>query len=84
MAITLEVLGELVRQIQADMRTLRSEVGLLRDEVSTLRGDVASMHLEPQGIIRAVADLIRASEARMMNRMADFEARIETRLDRSA
>lgn len=82
MAITVEFLGELARQMQADMRTIRAEIGALRDDVGTLRGELASLQLEPQAIIRAVGDLIRASETRMMDRMAAFEAYVDTRIDR--
>lgn len=75
MTITLEVLGELVRQVQADMRTIRSEIRATRSEIDELKA-------EKPAIIRAVADLIRASEARMMDRMAAFEAHVDTRIDR--
>ena len=75
MAITLEYLGELVRHMQADMRSIRSDVAALRDEVNELKA-------EPHNIVRAVSELIRASEARLMDRMAAFEAHVDTRVDR--
>jgi hypothetical protein len=73
MTMTLDVLGELMRQMQADQRTVRIELETLRAEVANLQ----------PSIIAAVSDLIRASERRMMDRMAAFEAHIDTRIDRA-
>lgn len=68
MAINLDVLGELIRQLQADLRTVRAEVAALRAE----RADM----------LRSISDLIAASERRLMDRIADFEAHIHSRLDK--
>ena len=81
MAITLDALGELMRQMQADMRTIRTEVQTLRGDVRDMRAEMGG--LQPS-IIAAVGDLIHASERRMMDRMAAFEAHIDTRIDRAA
>jgi len=71
MALTLDALGTLLRQTQADMRTIRGEVGALRDEISAERG----------ATVRAVADLLRASEARIMDRIAALEALVQSKAD---
>ncbi len=75
MAITLDYLGELVRQLQADMRTIRAEVAAMREELAEFKA-------EPDRTVRVVAELIRASEKRLMDRMAAFEAHVDTRVDR--
>jgi hypothetical protein len=67
MTITLDFLGEAVRQMQADIRNLRFEVGALRAE----RGET----------IRLVSDLIQTSETRMLDRIAAGEAHFDVRLD---
>jgi hypothetical protein len=67
MTITLDFLGEAVRQIQAEMRNLRFEVGALRAE----RGETT----------RLVSDLIQASETRILDRIAAGEAHFDVRLD---
>lgn len=66
--VTLELLGELVRQLQADMRTLRSDVDAIRRE----RGDMVAV----------ISDMVLGSERRVMDRIAAMEADINTRLDR--
>jgi len=73
MALTLDALGTLLRQSQADIRTLRGEVGALRDEVSAERG----------ATVRAVADIVRASEARIMDRIAALEALVQSKADQA-
>ena len=74
-ALTLEMLGTLFRQMQADMRTLRSEVAALREEVGVLAG-------ERGAIVAAVAEVVRASESRIMDRLATLEARVDSLGDR--
>lgn len=73
MALTLEVLGALVRQVQADMRAIRTDIAALRDEVATDRG----------ATVRAVADLLRASEGLIMDRLAALEAIVQHRGDQA-
>jgi hypothetical protein len=51
---------------------LRSEVAASRAEHDAERND----------ILQAVGNLLRASEARVMDRIAAFEARVDTRVDR--
>ena len=72
MAVTLDFLGEAIRQLQAEMRTLRSEVAAMRAERDSERND----------ILQAMGGLLRASEVRVMDRLASFEAHIDTRVDR--
>ncbi len=75
MAMTLDYLGELVRQLPADVRTLRTEVAAMREELAELKA-------EPDRTVRVVSELIRASEKRLMGCMAAFEAHVDTRVDR--
>lgn len=69
MPITLDVLGELVRQLQAEVRSLRAEVTAVRSERSEM--------------LATISDLLLAGERRVMDRLAAFEAHIDTRLDRA-
>lgn len=66
--VTLELLGEIVRQLQAEIRTLRGDVDAIRSE----RGD----------ILAAISDMILKSERRIMDRIGSLEADINTRMDR--
>jgi hypothetical protein len=66
--ISLDWIGRTLRALQADYRTLRAEVDALRAEVA--------------GLPAAVADVIRGSESRIMDRIAAAEARTDSRLDR--
>ena len=63
------MLGALVRDGEADMRTIRAEVAAWRDEVGRDRGVP----------VRARAELVRAAEARIMDRPAALEAIVEHR-----
>lgn len=74
MTIPLESLSETLRQLQAEMRTVRHEVSALRDEVSMLRA-------EPHNTVRAIAGLLRTGETRVVDRIAAFEAHVDTRID---
>jgi prefoldin subunit 5 len=68
-AINLEFIGSTLRSIQAEQRTLRSENELLRSEIGRLAGAMAT-----RDTIMEVLRLI-------MERIGNFEALMETRID---
>lgn len=74
MALGLDALRSLLRQTQSDVRTLRSEVAATRDEIGGLQG-------ERSATVRAVGDVVRAMETRIMDRLADLEAMVSHRWD---
>ena len=71
MTDAIDLTTRILREIQAEMRTLRSETALLRRELSGKVG---------RDEIRAFGDALVTS---LSDRMAAFEARLETRLDQT-
>ena len=67
--ITLDVLGVLLRQIQAEQRTLRGENELIRADLGRLAGAMVTRE-QLADVVRIIAD-----------RIGNFEALMETRLD---
>lgn len=71
MDITLELIGELLRQIQADQRDMRTRIDLLER-----RQERAASHDDLRDLARVLTDFI-ATE------LAKFSTRIEARLDQT-
>lgn len=78
MALTLDALGTLLRKVQADARTSRDEVTTLRSEVAALREEATN---ERATTARLIADMLRATEGRITDRIAELETTVATLAD---
>lgn len=67
--ISFELLGSILRDVQAEQRALRTENRLIREELGELKGTMLTREMADR-MLRAFLDHTRA-----------FEARVETRFD---
>ena len=70
--VSLEWIGATLRQIQADQRTLRGENELTRRELGRLASSMSGLVTKDQ-----LADVVGL----IADRIANFEALVETRID---
>jgi hypothetical protein len=69
------LVGRLLREIQAEMRTIRSETGLIRLELGrSVRRE------ELLDVLRVLSERIAAAEAATISRLDQTEGRVEERL----
>jgi hypothetical protein len=74
-AVDYGLIGRLLREIQAEMRTIRSETGLIRLELGrSVRRE------ELLDVLRVLSERIAAAEAAIISRLDQTEGRVEERL----
>jgi prefoldin subunit 5 len=71
-ALSLELIGRLLRQIQAEQRTLRGEITMIRADMAHMRAEM----ITKREVLEAVTVIV--------DRIGNFEALMETRMDQLA